>query len=51
MCNPKDQEVVAKLGGEANESFVDWLNRSIICTSSVAWDLDDLSQALAMVGC
>ena len=51
MYNQKNPEVVAKLSGETNESFVDWLNRSIISTSSVSWDLDDLSQALAKVGC
>ena len=43
--------MVAKIGGETNESFMEWLSRSIICTSSVSWDLEDLSQALAKVGC
>ena len=51
ICNQKDQHVVAKIGGGTNESFVEWLRRSLICTSSVTWDLEDLSQALSKVGC
>ena len=39
------------MDGEMNESFMDWLSRSIIGISSVSWDLEDLTQALAKVGC
>ena len=51
MENQKDQEVVATLAGETNECFVEWLSRSIICTSSVSWDLGDIAQALEKAGC
>ena len=49
--NQKEHEVMVTLKGGTNEVFMEWLRRSIICMSSVPWDLEDLSQALDKVGC
>ena len=49
--NQKDHEVTVTMVGDKNEVFIEWLRRSIICISSVQWDLDDLSQALDKTGC
>ena len=43
--------MVATMNGELNEVFLDWLNKSLICVSEVAWDLEVLTQALVKDGC
>jgi len=47
----RKSEVVATMNGELNEVFLEWLNKSLICVSEVAWDLEVLNQALVKDGC
>lgn len=49
--SPSDQHVLKTLKGEANEGFLEWLNRSIVCKSVEPQNLEVLTFALLNKHC